>query len=80
MYAMLAARLDLCYLVGYLLRFADNPSKEVWDAVIRTSRYIAGTLDYGLHYAPGTASALGFSMYSDSDWASCINTSRLTGG
>lgn len=81
MYAtMLATCPDLCYLVGYLVRFTDNPSNEVWDAVIRTSRYIAGTHNYGLHYAPSTSLALRFSVYADSDWAFCINTSCLTGG
>ena len=77
---MLAARRNLCYSVGYLSCFTEDPYKEAWDAVIHTFRYIAGTLDYGLLYTPGTLSILGFSENSDSDWASCINTSRSTGG
>ena len=80
MYAMLATCPHLCYLVGYLSRFADNPTKEAWDAVIHMFRYIAGTLDYDLLYMPGTSLTLGFSVHSDSDWASCVTTSRSTGG
>ena len=77
MYAMLATCPDLCYLVGYLSRFADNPSKEVWDAVIHTFRYIAGTLDYGLLYTPGTSSTLGFSAYLDLNRVSCVRWLHL---
>jgi hypothetical protein len=42
-------------------------------------RYVAGTLDYGLHYrwAPGTAHFVG---YCDSDLAGDIDTSRSTSG
>ena len=79
MYAMLAVRPDICYSVGYLSRFADKLPKKAWDAVFHTFRYMAGTLDCGLLYTPGTSLELGFSTYSVSDCASCINTSRSTG-
>ena len=69
MYAMLATCPDLCCLVRNLSRFIDNPSKEAWNTVIHMFRYIASTLNYGLHYTRGASSTLGFSAYLGSDWA-----------
>ena len=80
MYAMLGTRPDLCHAVGYLSRFSDNPTHAHWNTIIHVFRYLAGTLDYGLYYTNGTSPTHGFSAYSDTDWASCINTSRSTMG
>jgi hypothetical protein len=45
------------YNVGYMSRFMERPTMEHLYAVKRILRYVAGTLDYGLHYgrAPNTA-------------------------
>jgi hypothetical protein len=72
-------RPDLAFAVGYLSRFMERPNMEHQQAVKRVLRYVAGTLDYGLHYrrAPGTAC---FVVYYDSDLAGDIDTSRSTSG
>ncbi|KAK4695438.1 hypothetical protein P7C70_g8550, partial [Phenoliferia sp. Uapishka_3] len=80
MYAMLGTRPDICHAVGYLSRFSDNPKTEHWNAIIHVLRYLAGTLDYGIYYQSGDHATRGFSAYSDTDWANCINTSRSTQG
>jgi hypothetical protein len=61
-------------------RFSNNPSNEHWSAVIRVLKYVAGTLDYGLVYNKSSSTPSAFSAYSDSDWGSCVNTSRSTMG
>jgi hypothetical protein len=72
-------RPDLAFAVGYLSRFIERPTMEHQQAIKRVLRYVAGTLDYGLHYrrAPGTVRFVG---YCDSDHAGDINTSRSTSG
>ena len=53
-------RPDLAFAVGYVSRFMEQPTMEHLQAVRRILRYVAGTLDYGLHYgrAPNTAELL----------------------
>jgi hypothetical protein len=57
----------------------QRPTTEHQQAVKRIIRYIAGTLDHGLHYprCPGAADFVG---YSDSDHAGDIDTSKSTSG
>lgn len=49
-------RPDLLFAVGYISRFMQRPIMEHPRAVERILRYVAGTLDYGLHYprCPGS--------------------------
>ena len=72
-------RPDLAFAVGYVSRFMERPTVEHLQAVKRILRYVAGTLEYGLHYkrAPGTARFIG---YCDSDLAGDIDTSKSTSG
>ena len=72
-------RPNLAFAVGYVSRFMERPTVEHLQAVKRVLRYVAGTLDYGLHYkrAPGTARFIG---YCDSDLAGDIDTSKSTSG
>ena len=58
-------------------RFMERPTMEHLQAVKRILRYVAGTLDYVLHYgrAPGTARFVG---YCDSDLAGDVDTSKST--
>mgnify|MGYP002413840545 FL=1 len=72
-------RPDLAFSVGYVSRFMERPTSEHQQAVKRIVRYIAGTLDHGLHYprCPGAAHFVG---YSDSDHAGDIDTSKSTSG
>ena len=72
-------RPDLAFTDGYVSRFMERPTVEHLQAVKRVLRYVAGTLDYGLHYkrAPGTGRFIG---YCDSDLAGDIDTSKSTSG
>ena len=42
--------LDIMFAIGYMSRFMERPTMEHLQAVKRILRYVAGTLDYGLHY------------------------------
>ncbi|KAK8450289.1 hypothetical protein SEVIR_6G000250v4 [Setaria viridis] len=57
----------------------QQPIAEHQQAVERILRYVAGTLDYGLHYlrCPGAAH---FISYSDIDHAGDIDTSKSRSG
>jgi len=72
-------RPDLAYAVGYVSRFMERPTVEHQGAVKRILRYLAGTLDFGLHYtkAPGGTRFIG---YTDSDLAGDVDTSKSTSG
>ena len=41
---------DLAFAVRYVSRFMERPTVEHLQAVKCVLRYVAGTLDYGLHY------------------------------
>lgn len=43
-------RPDLTFSVGYVSRFMEDPREDHLEAVKRILRYIAGTLEYGIHY------------------------------
>jgi hypothetical protein len=72
-------RPDLAFSVGYVSRFMQWPTTEQQQAVKRTIRYVAGTLDHSLYYprCPGEAHLVG---YNDSDHSGDINTSKSTSG
>ena len=72
-------RPDLAFTVGYLSRFMQRPTAEHLQAVKRVMRYVAGTLDFSLHYkrAPGTARFIG---YCDSDLTGDVDSSKSTSG
>jgi hypothetical protein len=72
-------RPDLAFAVGYVSRFMERPTVEHLQVVKCVLRYMAGTLDYGLHYkrAPGKARFIG---YCDSDLVGDIDTSKSTSG
>jgi hypothetical protein len=52
MYAMLCTRPDLAYLISVLSQHMANPSMEHWMAVKRIFRYLQGTLQMKLQFAP----------------------------
>ena len=68
---------NIAFAVGYMSRFMERLTMEHLHAVKRILRYVAGTLDYGLHYgrAPDTARFIG---YCDSDLASNVDTNKST--
>ena len=70
---------DIAFAVGYMSWFMERLTMEHVQAVKRILRYVAGTLDYGLHYgrAPDTAWFVG---YYDSDLVGDVDTSKSTTG
>ena len=78
MYLMISTRPDLAYSVGYLARFMNNHNITHMQAARRVLKYIAGTVELGITYRHGDTSFL--RGYSDSDWASDLNTRRSTTG
>jgi hypothetical protein len=72
-------RLDLAFAIGFISRFMERPMVEHQGAVKHILRYVAGTLDYGLHFTkvPGSARFIG---YCDSDLVGDIDMSKSTSG
>jgi histone deacetylase 1/2 len=72
-------QLDLAFSVGYVSQFMQRLTTEHQQVVKRIIRYVAGTLDHGLHYprCPGVAHFIG---YSDSNHAGDIDTTKSTSG
>jgi hypothetical protein len=72
-------RPDLTFSVGYVSRLMQRLTMEHQQAVKRIIRYVAGTLDHGLHYSRCLGEAH-LVEYSDSDHAGDIDTSKSTSG
>jgi hypothetical protein len=72
-------RPDLAFAVGFISRFLERPTVEHQQAVKRVLRYVAGTLDYGLHFTKAQEAAR-FIGYCDSDLAGDIDSSKSTTG
>ncbi|XP_062538927.1 uncharacterized protein LOC134207221 [Armigeres subalbatus] len=69
MYTMLCVRPDICYAVGYLGRFQNQPGETDWQALKRVVRYMKDTKNLKLQYKQhNDAEAL--VGYADADWAS----------
>jgi hypothetical protein len=80
MYLATSTRPDIAYAVGYLARFNSNPGIAHWQAVKHLLRYLKGTIDYSITYAPDPHSSELFSTFSDADHGGCKDTGRSTGG
>ena len=68
-------RPDLAFAVGYVSRFMERPMVEHQGAVKRIPRYIADTLDFGLHFTKASGSAC-FIGYTDNHLAGDVDTSK----
>ena len=80
MYLAIATRPDIAYAVGVLSRFSSNPGPEHWTAVTRVFRYLKGTKDYKLTYAPDPKSKSLFTTYCDADYGGDPDNMRSTSG
>ncbi|XP_055522370.1 uncharacterized protein LOC129716562 [Wyeomyia smithii] len=69
MYIMLCTRPDVCFPVGFLGRFQQNPSRAHWQSLKRLVRYLKGTKTKCLEYKK-YAEAEPLVGYADADWAS----------
>lgn len=79
MYLAISTRPDIAYAVGVLARFSSNPGTAHRAAVKHLFRYLKGTLDYKLTYAPEPSSPSLFSTFSDADHGGCTDSGRSTG-
>ena len=76
MYAQTCTRPDISFAVGMLGRYQSNPGMEHWKAVKKVMRYLQGTKDYMLTYR--RSDHLEVIGYSDSDFASCLDSRKST--
>ncbi|KAL0456881.1 UNVERIFIED_CONTAM: Retrovirus-related Pol polyprotein from transposon RE1 [Sesamum latifolium] len=72
------SRPDICFAVQQLSQFIQHPREPHWDAALHLVRYLKDTSTLGLFFPSG--SSLRLSAFSDSDWASCIDTRRSVTG
>lgn len=80
MYIAIATRPDIAYAVGVLSRFSSNPGTAHWKAVKHLMRYLQGTKDLKLTYAPDPNATSLFTTYSDADHAGDPDNRRSTSG
>ena len=72
-------RPDIAYSVNKCSRYATNPAPNHDNAAKRIVRYLAGTRDLGLTYAPNSDSGE-LVGYSDSSYGDCLDTRKSTSG
>lgn len=52
LYLAIATRPDIAYAVGQVSKYGQNPGLAHWRAVMRIFKYLRGTSDYALRFAP----------------------------
>jgi histone deacetylase 1/2 len=70
--------LDISFAVNKVCQFLSRPTKVHWKAVKCILRYVKGTIDNGLLFC--RSSLLDISIFTDADWAGCVDDRRSTGG
>ena len=73
MHAIIVTRLDIVHAVVKVSRFMDNPGRAHWNAVKHIFRYLVGTQDHDITFAPDEVSSL--LGYTDSDYGGCTRDS-----
>jgi len=76
MYASIATRPDISFVVATLSQFLDNPSEIHWEAVKHIIRYLSGTRDFAVTYGDERHNLLG---YSDADGATQEHRHAISG-
>ena len=77
MYAMIATRLDITFVVGVVSRYMSNPSNKNWEAVKGVMRYLNGTKELCIYFGSKEACVLG---YTDADYVGDMDKRRSTSG
>ena len=80
MYCAVATRPDIAHSVGVLGRFSSNPGRAHWTALKHLCRYLQGTKDLKLCYAPDPERTELFSSYADADYGGDFDSRRSTSG
>jgi hypothetical protein len=78
MYLAIATRPDIAHAVGVLCRFMSKPGPAHWKAAKHLFRYLRGSVDYRLTYAPDPSSSQLFTTYSDADHGGNPDNGRST--
>ena len=78
-YLMTCTRPDISWTVTRLSQKLENPGTPEWIMVKHVLQYLKGSIDNGLLYQRST-NGLSIVGYSDSDWASCVESRRSTTG
>jgi histone deacetylase 1/2 len=71
-------RPDISFVVNKVCQFLSQPTEVHWEVVKRILHYVKETIDTGLHFR--TSSLLDVSIFTDADWAGCVDDRRSTGG
>jgi hypothetical protein len=79
LYLATCTRPDISYAVGVLSCFTSNPGPAHWKAVKHLFRYLKGTADLRLVYAPDGSGKI-FTSYSDADHGGNPDNGRSTSG
>jgi len=66
--------------VGVLSRFLEQPSASHWTTAKNVLKYIKETLEVGITYNGNCDEKNRLVTFSDSDYASCVNTRKSTSG
>ena len=78
MYAQVCTRPDIAFAVGMLARYQSDSGMDHWKVVKKVMRYLKGTRDYMLKYRQ--IENLEVVGYSNSNFARCIDSQKLTSG
>lgn len=78
LFLSLVSRPDIAYVVGMVSRYLDKHNEQHWNAVKRIMRYLSHTKHLGIMYSK--CKDLNLVGFSDSDYASDIDTRRSTSG
>jgi hypothetical protein len=78
MYLAITTRPDIAHAVGVLCRFMSKPGPAHWKAAKHLFRYLRGSIDYHLTYAPDSSSSQLFTTYSDADHGGNPDNGRST--
>ena len=63
-------RPDMSFAVNTLSQFMVDPTRVHWVAAKHVLRYLAGTVEYGLHYR--RSDGIGLISFTNSDWAGSV--------
>jgi hypothetical protein len=78
MYLAIAMRPDIAHAMGVLCRFMSKLGPAHWKAAKHLFRYLRGSIDYRLTYAPDPSSLQLFTTYSDADHGGNPDNGRST--
>jgi hypothetical protein len=77
MYLASATRPDISFTMNKLSQFTSNLGDDHWRALDRVMHYLAGTMDYKIHYS-GYPAVL--ERYIDENWISDVEELYATSG